>query len=74
MVFVHSNISSNAGSGILLRFSFLKMEGEFTFRENSAVTGGAINIRDGSKVSTAYLQFARGLKILMLFTFHPLLW
>ena len=53
MCYPHSNISSNEGSGIVLRLSLLRMKGEFTFSENSAVTGGAISIRDGSRVSVA---------------------
>lgn len=45
-----SNFSGNAGSSVLLRLSVLSIRGEVTFRENVATTGGALNIREASKV------------------------
>ena len=48
-----SNFTGNRGSGLLLRVSLLNIQGHVTFSGNTAVVGGAINIRDGSKVYRA---------------------
>lgn len=48
----HSLFGDNTGSAVLLRNSLLYVNGDVTFVRNQADIGAAINIQEGSRVSS----------------------